>query len=589
MRIKQNYFSGERPRVASHIAKDYEAQIAENCDLSRGDLRPLKNNSRIENLTETGSLGALYHWKKSGGNEWIIYESELDFVRSPIAGEAHDRVYVTGMAEPRVLTSSILSSPFDFSTDYYKLGVPAPTAALTIDAGYVGGGDYRAYIYTYVVKLGATDAEEGSNSPIAEISNYGSGNVTLSHFTAPPATRSIGKIRIYRTASGTSGVADFLFVGEFDTAGVDFGTYTFTDNVADAALGEAFACEDWILPPTGLTGIIAPNGGSLAGFYGNRVYFTEPYLPHAWPYSYPVDATIIGLGYIGNTVVVITDSFLYLMSGQVDAISTEKLSGQYPCLAKAGIVSCEIGVLFPSHEGIVLVTMDGPTLFSYDFFTRLQYTNSYSPTVIRAVYYNGKYFAFHNNGCFMIDARDKTLSRIVTSPFVSSPHVSLVDNLLYFISRDEDGGVNALYKFADPAAEDYLQYAYRSKEYILGSTCNFSAAQVIRDVTEWGANNAANIAINAAIFAAGAGGAVNDDEVNASAVNFDGFQRVYAGITFRLYGDGALIHSQAINDDNPFRLPAAVTYQRCYYIIEGDIPVDEVSIATSMEELLDAA
>jgi hypothetical protein len=589
VRIKQNYFSGERPRVASHISKDYEAQIAENCDLSRGDLRPLKNNSRIQNLTQVGNLGALYHWKKSGTDEWIIHENELDFARSPIAGEAHDRVYVTGMPEPRVLTTSILSTPFDFETDYYKLGVPPPAVAPTIDAGYVGGSDYRAYIYTYVVKLGTTDAEEGSNSPIAEISDYGSGDVILSNFTTPPTDRAIGKIRIYRTASSTGGVAEFLFVGEFDIATFNFATDTFTDDVADADLGEAFTCEDWVLPPTGLSGIIAPDGGSLAGFYGNRVYVTEPYLPHAWPYSYPVDSTIIGLGFIKGTIVVVTDEFIYLLSGQADAMSTEKLSGKYPCLAKAGIVSSEVGVFFPSHEGIVLVTTDGPVLFSYDFFTKLQYYNSYTPTVIRAIYYNGKYFAFHNNGCFMIDARDKTLSRIATSPFVSSPHVSLVDNELYFISRDEEGGVNALYKFADPASEEYLQYTYRSKDFILGSISNFSAARVIRDITEWGADNAANIAANAAIFAAGTGGAVNDEEVNAGAVNFDNLQRVYTGITFRLYGDGVLLHSEAINDDNPFRLPGEVTYQRCFFELAGDIPVDDVTIATSMEELLDVA
>ena len=233
------------------------------------------------------------------------------------------------MTEPRVLTTSILSATFDFTTDYYKLGVPAPAAALTIDAGYTPGATYRAYIYTYVVKLGTTDAEEGQNSAIASITDYGSGDVTLSGFTEPPASRSIGKIRIYRTAASTSGVAEFLFVGEFDTAGVDFSTYTFTDDVADSALGEAFTCEDWAPPPATLAGLIAPDGGSLAGFVGNRVYISEPFLPHAWPYSYPVDSTIVGLGYIGNTIVVLTDEFIYLMSGTADAMSTTKLNGRF--------------------------------------------------------------------------------------------------------------------------------------------------------------------------------------------------------------------------------------------------------------------
>jgi len=49
-----------------------------------------------------------------------------------------------------------------------------------------------------------------------------------------------------------------------------------------------------------------------------------------------------------------------------------------------------------------------------------------------------------------------------------------------------------------------------------------------------------------------------------------------------------LLHTQTINDDNPFRLPADVTYRRCFFELTGDIPVDDVSIATSMDEL-DAA
>ena len=578
MRIRQNFFSGERPRVAKHLGKDYEAQVAENCDLSRGDLRPFRANTRTLNLAETGTLKSLYRWKKAGDDEWIVSANELDFARSPIAGEANDRVYVTGMTEPRVLTKSILSTPFDFTTDYYKLGVPAPAAALSSLTGYTGSGSgYRAYIYTYVVKLGSTDAEEGQNSPIISISDYTSGDVTLSGFTAPPATRSIGKIRIYRTAASTSGVGEFLFVGEFDTAGVNFATYTFVDDVADSALGEAFACEDFAPPPATLAGIIAPDGGSLAGFVGNRVYVSEPFLPHAWPYSYPVDATVVGLGNIGNTIVVLTDETPYLLSGQADAMSTTKLVGRYPCLSKAGIVSCETGVLYPTEEGIALVTLDGVKLFSYDYFTQKQYYNDYSPTAIRAVFYNGYYFAFHNNGCFMINTRDMSLCRITTYPNAAAPHVSLVDTHLYYISQDYEGD-NAIYEF-EGETDTYQTYRWRSKDFLLGTTLNFSTARVIRDVSEYGATNADLVDDDVT------GGVVNEEALNEGVLNGDGSLMTYVGVTFRFYGDGQLLLEKTILDDEAFRLPSANVYRRCYYEISGDIPVVDVAIAPSMEEL----
>ncbi|MEN6465540.1 MAG: hypothetical protein ABFD62_10205 [Syntrophaceae bacterium] len=298
----------------------------------------------------------------------------------------------------------------------------------------------------------------------------------------------------------------------------------------------------------------------------------------------------MGLGWIGNAIVVLTDQFIYLLTGQADSMSTTKFPGRYPCLSKAGIVSCEIGVLYPSAEGIVLVTLDGPQLFSYDYFTKKQYTDNYSPSDIRAAYYNSQYFAFHNSGCFSLNIKDKTLSRISTSPIAAAPHVSLEDSQLYFISGGEEDGVNALYKFAENSNDAYMIYTYRSKDYLLPTDLNFSSARVVLDVSEWGAANAANIASNAAIFASGGGqGVVNEPTVNDGEVNYDGLKKVYTGNTFRFYGDGVLLHTRSITSNDPFRLPGGVLYRRCYFEITGDLPVSEIAVATSMEELLDAA
>jgi hypothetical protein len=581
MKIGQSFFSGERPRVASHISKDYEAQIAQNCDLSRGDLRALKAHARSVNLAEEDAIKTLFQWKKSGTDEWITHTAELDFVQSPVAGEAHDRVYFTGGAEPRVLTSTIVGTPFDIDTDFYKLGVPAPAAAPTIDAGYTPGSDYRAYFYSYVVKLGTSYREEGVNSPLAEISDYGSGDVTLSGFTAPPAGRSIGAIRVYRTAASSSGVAEFLYVGQFDTAAFNFTTGTFTDDKADAELGEAFTCENWVVPPSGLSGIISIDGGSLAGFYGNRVYVTPPYLPHAWPYSYPVDGTIIGLGAIANTVVVLTDAFIYFMSGTPEAMSTTRLNGRYPCSSKGSIRSTESGVFYASPEGIVVVTLDGPAVYTYDLFTKTQNLDNYSPTTMMAEYYQGHYVAFYDDGCLAINTREKTMIRIgALSGAAAVPHVSLVDNRLYFVWMDGEG-VNAIYEFAQHSGEDYGTYLYRSKDWILPYAINFSAVMITRDLSDYGEENAAAFEE--------AQGSVNEFGVNESAINGDQTVKTYRGLTFRLYGDGRLVLEVEITSDEPIRLPARRLYRRCYYDLEGDVPVAQIRLATSMEELIDAA
>jgi len=585
MKIGQSFFSGERPRLAEHMIKDYEAQLAKNCDLSRGDLRPFRSHTKIQNLG-AGELRSLYNWKTSVSDYWISSTEELHFARSPIPAEQHSRVYVTGMTEPRVLTTSIISYPFDFTSDYYKLGVPAPTSAPTINSGYATGASYRAYLYTYVVKLGTIDAEEGINSAIVNISDYGSGNVVLSSFEEPPTQRSIGKIRIYRTSSSSSGAADFRYVGEFDTDGVDFTTKTFTDNVGEDDLGEVLSTSTFSVPPDTLKSIIALKNGSLAGYAGRRVYFSEPFLPHAWPYSYAIDADIRGLGLIGSTIVVLTDEKVYLMEGQPEAISQQKFPARYPCVSSRGIVSCEKGVFFPADEGIALVTYDGVSLYSYEYINRDQYESNYSPSSVRAQYFNNKYFAYHGGGGFILDVREKTLSGI-TDPLLSSAiHYSLVDNELYFIAFGDDSTPNALWKFQGNKDGTFLQYTYRSKDYIFAHEINLSSCKIV--IAPDAINNVANIAANAAIFSGSSmGGAVNEFVVNAGGAvpNYDALVKTYS-VVFKFYGDRELLFTKTITGTDTFRLPADVLYKRCYYELTGDLPITMVIIATSMDELV---
>lgn len=67
----------------------------------------------------------------------------------------------------------------------------------------------------------------------------------------------------------------------------------------------------------GIKGIISLPNGSLAGFVGNILCFSEPYHPHAWPVSYQkyVDKPIVALGAFGTTIAVLTADKPYLAVG----------------------------------------------------------------------------------------------------------------------------------------------------------------------------------------------------------------------------------------------------------------------------------
>jgi hypothetical protein len=125
----------------------------------------------------------------------------------------------------------------------------------------------------------------------------GTSDVVFDSFPEPAATEghiltAIGgykpKIRLYRTASTTAGVGAFQFVKEVEVDGITWATFTLTDDVADADLGEVCPSIHWYRPNGSMVGLVGMSNGIMVGFYGNTLCFSDPYLPHAWPTSYEI-------------------------------------------------------------------------------------------------------------------------------------------------------------------------------------------------------------------------------------------------------------------------------------------------------------
>jgi len=602
LRIVQNIFSGERPKLASHLLAPGEAQTAQNCKLDKGELRSWKDYEFVENIEGLGTPATLYLYQNDDIDYWITDELLLDFARTAVAGDPHNRLYYTGKDEPRVLAKELISDPFDLDTDYYKLGVPAPTSAPTIDAGYTTDSAYRAYVYSYVVRLGDLDCEEGPPSDTVAITDYDSGNVTLSGFTEPPANRQIGKIRIYRTSAATTAVASFLYVGEFETDGVDFDTFTFTDSVAEADLGTDSPQPDtFVPPPTDLDGLLSLINGSFAGFSGNVVYVSEPYLPHAWPYEYPVAADIVGLARFGNTLVVLTDSTPYYLIGPPEAMEVMPLEDIYPCLSKRGIVMGQNGVLYPTQKGYALIDQNGVRIVTESIVDPTTWNDVYHPSSLHAYFFEDRIFAFHATGSFILDFPNDRFTTLDIYP--DACHIARGTGSFYLIKPIDDtdiAGDHAIYKW-EGADYDRLQYDWKSNRRVLPYDTNFAAAKIIRNATDLAAieaiidQNIENIEANAEAMADGdIGDPLDFGDIDDEDVHADDLEPVYdidmnTDIVFKLYGDGALIHTETVSDDEPFSLPGGVLYQEIEYELIGYVAVKEVRIATSMQELMEAS
>jgi len=120
--FKLQTFSGQAPKVYARLLPDDMAQIATNCRLDSGRLEPWKNNASSSVSFASGTISAsTKSIFKYSDSVWIASNSELDIVRSPIAEDPHERLYLTGSTFPQMTTAQIVGN-----NTYYRLGIPKP-------------------------------------------------------------------------------------------------------------------------------------------------------------------------------------------------------------------------------------------------------------------------------------------------------------------------------------------------------------------------------------------------------------------------------------------------------------------------------
>lgn len=251
----------------------------------------------------------------------------------------------------------------------------------------------RSYVYTYVTALG----EESAPSPASPVYTVRDGDaVPITTFAAPPtAHRNIDRIWIYRTNTASDGTVAYQYVDELPVANIASG---YIDTTLDEDLDEALETEGWDEPRSDMRGIVALPNGMLAGFVANRLCFSVPGQPHAWPRDYEqlVDYDIVGLEVFGNSVFVVTTGKPYIATGthpaQMSLRRVEQLVGG---LSKQSIVGDGQRVLYCSGEGLISGGHDGTFNLTANHFDKKQWREIVGPDgaerSLRAWYYDGQY------------------------------------------------------------------------------------------------------------------------------------------------------------------------------------------------------
>jgi hypothetical protein len=602
--ISLRKFGGMVPKLGDQILPDFSSTNAENTYLFSGELQPFRQPGELEDFGTWGgnTLVRAYRLPTSSSDEWVGFESnEARLVKGPLVNDSYNRYYWT---EPSASPMYNTLARIQASSDPYLLGVPQPTNTPTMNV--TSGTENtvtRAYVFTYVT----THGEEGPPSEPVIDTGYDDGTWTLANMntTSPDADIPITHKNIYRTITGVSGTADYHFVAQITLATA---SYADTETTDDVSLNDV--CESWSYypPPSGLQGLIAHPNGFLMGYDGRDLYFSEPYLPHAWPPEYVVSTSsdIMGMGVFGQTAVVPTQDFPYVATGvNPAAITFTKINTPEPCECSCGVVSFPSGVYYPSSNGLVLVNARGIQVVTEPLMTREQW-QAYSPSSIKAARYFNSYMGFYgSNAGFIIDLNSEIAN------FVELGTDWDVDNISsdqysgdVFVTRD-----NVIYQW-NPLTTLPNSYIWESKEFDTPKPTNFGAARIEWRTPPYNYYSDADIAeittYNAERNAAGPLNPIGwapigeSKDVTLATSTYPQTKQTFcqgplydlssltqdqSWLRFTLYGDDEIRIQKDITHTNMFRLPSGYKCTRWKIKIEGDVIVTNVKIAEVGKEL----
>lgn len=317
---------------------------------------------------------------------------------------------------------------------------------------------------------------------------------------------------------------------------------SFTDDFDSRLMFTTLQSEDYAPPPATLQGLTAINDGMFVGFVGNSLYFSEPGKPHAWPTKYiqVLEHPIVGLAAISGSLLVATEDYPYLLSGTNPGVmDVRRIDARYPCVASRSIVNTNAGVIYATHDGLVLFSIgSGPLLATKQLFNSETFEDNLVPSTIVATYYDDMYVASHSTGSFTFELTDAGGVFVDCDEVFSATWYDPLANKLYFTKANDQN----VYLWDDPA-EDPLTMEWKSKTFTINDYTNFGAARVVADFADLAPGD---------------------------------------HVTFKLWANKSLIFERNITDNKPFRLPSGYRADTFEFGVTSNIRVRAVHVAETV-------
>lgn len=493
MRISLQSFTGEFPRIHETRLKDDAAARAENVSFMSGTLKPMFKVADYKTLVPMLSgdpVKEVYRFRIDDAAYWLQFSSNVDVIMSPIKDDQHHRIYWTGDSRgggvplfAKGVDAVNGSEPYPLV--FRKLGLPPPTNVPTVISstpvtGQTLSDEIRFYIFTYVNDIGEESAPSRPSSQVI-VPRLGAevrlGNLQV-HVGA--ADRNIVAFRVYRTTTGTSGNAQWQFVGQIGTH-----TNQFLDNFLSEELDEVLMTEQWDAPREDMRGLGLTAYGVAYGFSGKIVCLSEPFYMFAFPRDYELTTQhkIVAMGHYDANIVVATEGNPVVVTGVAPSMgmTMTELPLNESCVSKRSLASLGYGVIYASPNGLVLATNNGAQLISEGFFDRDEW-NSLNPQSIHAVEYKGRYLFFYrvddeNKGAFIFDPRDLNNGIVRLNIWCISAHRDVKTDEIYLL---QDNGKLQYFDLNNKTGRE--NYIWRSKQFRSdGNGCRMLAMRVIAD------------------------------------------------------------------------------------------------------------
>jgi hypothetical protein len=540
--FKIDVFSGKAPKVSGRLLPQDMAQTANNVKLESGQLRPWKDN-HSQSSTFSASTQSLFKYSSS---HWFSSTSDVDYLRSPIAEDPHGRVYWTGETYPKMANATTaVSGSGTYPGSSFRLGLIKPAKPTPVVSGTANEGAEDISL-AYVVTWVSTYGEESVPSDVttADIVTFKAGQTKTITFPSQPTgsyALTDAKWRLYRTNIN----------GEFQhLIDAAFGTTSYVDAIEDSNLGELLQTSDWDAPPDEVTadhpdgqlkGLVALPNGIFAGFSGQTVCISEPFMPHAFPKSYQLTTKddIVALAAIGNGLLVTTKNKPCLITGSDSAsMSMIEMDSNQSCVSKRSMVDMGDYAIYASPDGLIMAGSQGIQVITESVITRDQW-QALVPSTISGYFYEGRYVGFYNDGSnqkgFVFDPRGGKNALTDLDFYAHAGFNDKEADKLYLLIS------GTLYEFN--ASTNLRTYTWKSKKFYFDRPISPAVAKV--DADSYSSN-----------------------------------------ITFKLYADGALKHTQAVGSSNMFRLPSGYRAKQIEVQLEGTQDVNHVCVYESPQEVV---